>query len=159
ELLKHVSNPAGRVFSLQNQIRLHRSKKSGRSLPGVELYYLTSGHSEFQGIRPFDELLAATVEPNSLPTLDENSTAAIYYTSGTTGLPKAVIHSHASLARATQIQINQIAISSDDSTLIMFPVCYLIGFGSQILPFHSCGATCVLLPYFEPRLALEAIQT
>ncbi len=41
----------------------------------------------------------------------------------------------------------------------MFPICYLIGFGSQILPFHSCAATCVLLPYFEPRLALETIQT
>lgn len=41
----------------------------------------------------------------------------------------------------------------------MFPICYLIGFGSQILPFHSCGAACVLLPYFKPRLALEAIQT
>ena len=31
--------------------------------------------------------------------------AAIYYTSSTTGTPKAVIHSHASLAAATQIQI------------------------------------------------------
>jgi len=41
----------------------------------------------------------------------------------------------------------------------MFPVCYLIGFGSQIPPFYSRGATCVLLPYFEPSLALEAIQT
>ena len=41
----------------------------------------------------------------------------------------------------------------------MFPVCYLIGFGSQILTFHSCGATCILLRYFEPQLALRAIQT
>ena len=40
----------------------------------------------------------------------------------------------------------------------MFPICYLIGFGSQILPFHSNGASCVLSPYFEPRLALETIQ-
>jgi long-chain acyl-CoA synthetase len=76
-----------------------------------------------------------------------------------TGLPKAVVHSHASLAQATQIQIDQIAISSEDRTLIMFPICYLIGFGSQILPFHRSGASCILLPHFEPRLALETIQT
>jgi hypothetical protein len=41
----------------------------------------------------------------------------------------------------------------------MFPICYLIGFGSQILPFHRAGATCILMPHFEPRLVLEAIQT
>jgi long-chain acyl-CoA synthetase len=74
-------------------------------------------------------------------------------------LPKAVIHSHGSLERATQLQIDQIAISSADRTIILFPVCYLIGFGSQILPFHRAGASCVLLPQFEPRLALADIQT
>lgn len=41
----------------------------------------------------------------------------------------------------------------------MFPVCYLIGFGSQALTFHSCGATSILLRYFEPQLALRAIHT
>ncbi len=129
------------------------------SLAGVEQYYLTCRASEVGGVRPFDELVKAPCETDLLSVWQENSAAAIYYTSGTTGLPKAVIHSHASLARATQIQIAQMAISPDDTTLIMFPICYLIGFGSQILPFHSCGATCVLLPYFEPRLALETIQT
>ena len=120
---------------------------------------MTTAHAEFDGVRPFRDLLKTTLDPDLLPILDESSPAAIYYTSGTTGLPKAVIHSHASLTAATQIQIEQVAISSEDRTLIMFPVCYLIGFGSQILPFHSSGAACVLLPYFEPRLALEAIQT
>jgi long-chain acyl-CoA synthetase len=159
ELLKHVLNHSGARLLLSEPELFAQIEKIRPSLPGVELYFLTSGHSQFQGVRPFDELLTATSEPNSLPTFNENSAAAIYYTSGTTGLPKAVVHSYASLARATQIQIDHIAISSDDRTLIMFPVCYLIGFGSQILPFHSCGAVCVLLPYFEPRLALEAIQT
>lgn len=128
-------------------------------LPDIEHYYLTSGHSEFGEVQPFADLLKGTMDPVLLPRLEESSAAAIYYTSGTTGLPKAVIHSHGSLAQATQMQINQVAISSDDTTLIMFPICYLIGFGSQILPFHRCGAVCVLLPYFEPRMVLEAIQT
>jgi long-chain acyl-CoA synthetase len=128
------------------------------SLRGVEHYYLTSAHAEFDGVRAFADLLKATFDPDLLPVLEESTPAAIFYTSGTTGTPKAVIHSHASLTAATKIQIEQVAISSEDCTLIMFPICYLIGFGSQILPFQSCGAACVLLPYFEPRLALEAIQ-
>jgi len=119
---------------------------------------LISRHSHFSGVSPFSELVEATLSADRLCVFDESSPAAIYYTSGTTGLPKAVIHTHASLTRATSDQIRQISISSNDRTLIMFPVCYLIGFGSQILTFHSCGATCILLRYFEPQLALKAIQ-
>jgi long-chain acyl-CoA synthetase len=143
-----ISEP--KLFTAIDQIR--------SLLPGVEQYYLTSGHSEFDNVKPFAELLEATSCSNPLPILAESSAAAIYYTSGTTGLPKAVIHTHGSLTRATQIQIDQIGISSEDRTLIMFPICYLIGFGSQILPFHDRGASCILLPFFEPRSAFEALQ-
>jgi long-chain acyl-CoA synthetase len=128
------------------------------SLGTVEQCYLLSGHSDFAGVRSFAELLVEQKRrPESLK-LDENTPAAIYYTSGTTGLPKAVVHTHGSLRQATDNQIAEIGISAADKTLIMFPVCYLIGFGSQILPFLSCGATCVLLSYFEPGLALRAIE-
>ena len=158
ELLGYALTHSGARILISEPELFTRIEKIRPSLPGVEQYYLTSAHAEFDGVRAFTDLLKATFDPDLLPMLEESSPAAIFYTSGTTGTPKAVIHSHASLTAATQIQIEQVAISSADSTLIMFPVCYLIGFGSQILPFHSCGAACVLLPYFEPRLALEAIQ-
>jgi long-chain acyl-CoA synthetase len=153
-VLKHsqarvlISEP--KLFGLIEELR--------SSLPGVEQYYLTSGAAERSGVEPFPELLKASLAPTRLPVLEESFAAAIYYTSGTTGWPKAVVHSHASLTRATRIQIDQIVISPEDITLIMFPICYLIGFGSQILPFHRSGATCVLLPNFEPQLALDAMQ-
>jgi long-chain acyl-CoA synthetase len=158
ELLRYALTHSGARILVTEPELFAPIEKIRPSLPGVEQYYLTSGHAEFDGVRAFADLLNATSDPDFLPVLEENCAAAIFYTSGTTGRPKAVIHSHASLTAATQIQIEQVAISSEDSTLIMFPICYLIGFGSQILPFHSCGATCVLLPYFAPRLALEAIQ-
>jgi long-chain acyl-CoA synthetase len=128
-------------------------------LKDIEQFYLTSRSSEFKEVRPFDELLQPTPALKFISEASEHSAAAIYYTSGTTGLPKAVIHTHGSLTRASEMQIAQITISSGDTTLIMFPLCYLIGFGSQILPFHTVGGTCILLPRFEPRLVLEAIQT
>ncbi len=159
ELLKYALTHSGARVLISEPELFARIEGIRSSLPGVEQYYLTSGHSAFAGVKPFADLLKSTLEQNLLPMLEESSAAAIYYTSGTTGLPKAVVHSHGSLTQATQIQINQVAITSDDRTLIMFPICYLIGFGSQILPFHSCGAACVLLPDFEPCLALEAIQT
>jgi long-chain acyl-CoA synthetase len=158
ELLGYALTHSGARILVSEPELLARMERIRPSLRQVEQYYLTSDHAEFDGVRAFTDLLKATFDPDLLPTLEEGSPAAIFYTSGTTGTPKAVIHSHASLTAATRIQIEQVAISPADSTLIMFPVCYLIGFGSQILPFHSCGAACVLLPYFEPRLALEAIQ-
>ena len=159
ELLKYSLTHSGARVLISEPELFARIEKIRSSLPEIEQYYLTSGHSEFGGLQPFADLLKGTLDPDLLPELEESSAAAIYYTSGTTGLPKAVIHSHASLTQATQIQINQVAISSEDTTLIMFPICYLIGFGSQVLPFQSRGGVCVLLPYFEPRLVLEAIQT
>jgi long-chain acyl-CoA synthetase len=158
ELLQHVINHSGARILISEPDLFTRIRKINPRPPGVESYYLTSRHS-FEDAGAFDDLLSENTATTELPTPDKHSPAAIYYTSGTTGLPKAVIHTHASLYEAAQSQIQEIGISAEDTTLIMFPVCYLIGFGSQVLPFHSCGATCVLLPRFEPRLALEAIQT
>jgi acyl-CoA synthetase (AMP-forming)/AMP-acid ligase II len=158
ELLKYGLTHSGARVLISEPKLFDRIEEFRSSLPDVEQYYLTSGSLEHPGVGSFAELLQGNFDSTALPILEENQAAAIYYTSGTTGLPKAVIHSHASLIGATQMQIDQIAISAEDRTLIMFPICYLIGFGSQLLPFHSCGAVCILLPYFEPRLALEAIQ-
>ena len=157
ELLQYAINHSGARVLITEPNLYSLIAKIRSSLPEVKQCYLTSRHSEFEGVRPFAELLATT-SPLKLETSSANRPAAIYYTSGTTGLPKAVIHTHASLARATQNQIDQIIITSADATLILFPICYLIGFGSQILPFHKTGATCVLLPRFEPQAALAAIE-
>ena len=159
ELLRHVIEHSEARMLVSDPELFLRIEKIRSALPRVEHYYLTAGHSEFAGVAGFPELLTETPTTRELPVRDENNPAAIYYTSGTTGLPKAVVHTHGSLRQAIKSQTQEIGISSDDITVIMFPVCYLIGFGSQILPFHNCGATCVLLPRFEPQVALEAIQT
>jgi long-chain acyl-CoA synthetase len=158
ELLNYGLTHSGARILVSEPSLFSRIQGIRSSLP-IEQYYLTSGSTEFEGVESFTELLKGKFDSARLPVLEDNQAAAIYYTSGTTGLPKGVVHSHASLIRATQIQIDQIGISPEDRTLVLFPICYLIGFGSQLLPFQSRGATCIVLPYFEPRLALEAIQT
>ncbi|MBV9492565.1 MAG: AMP-binding protein, partial [Verrucomicrobia bacterium] len=159
ELLRYTLNHSGARILISEPERFTPVAAIRASLTGVEQYYLLSCHSEFEGTASFDELLSGASSGVQDPGLDEISPAAIYYTSGTTGRPKGVVHTHGSLGRATKNQIEEIRISADDKTLILLPVCYLIGFGSQVLPFLSRGASCVLLPYFEPELALRAIET
>src|SRR5512134_1509890 len=84
---------------------------------------------------------------------------ALFYTSGMTGTPKGVIHTHGSLMGAVENQVAEIGITEKDKTLIVLPICYLVAFGSQVLPFHASGATSVVLPGFEPRQTLAAIRT
>jgi long-chain acyl-CoA synthetase len=158
ELLQYAISHSGACVLISEPKLFSQIAKMRSLLPEVRRYYLTSRSSEFEGVSPFDELVQAE-SASQTEIFSGDGPAAIYYTSGTTGLPKAVIHTHGSLTRATQLQIDQIDITSADTTLILFPICYLIGFGSQILPFHKAGATCVLLPEFEARAALAAIET
>lgn len=131
-----------------------------KQLEEVKECYLTSDAMNYRGLKDFQKLLLASAEPATLPTeIGLEKPALIFFTSGTTGLPKAVVHSHNSLSQGTQNQIAQIHINSNDNTLVMFPLCYLIGLGSQILPFHAVGATVVLLPEFSPEEALAKLYS
>ncbi|MBN9226996.1 MULTISPECIES: class I adenylate-forming enzyme family protein [Legionella] len=122
--------------------------------------YLTSESANYSEVKNFQELLIPRVvstTPNE--TIASKEPALIFFTSGTTGLPKVVVHSHYSLMQGTKNQLRQIQINHTDQTLVMFPICYLIGLGSQILPFHAVGATVVLLPGFSPEHALAKLHS
>ncbi len=127
-------------------------------LEEIKQCYLISEAINYPGVKDFQELLSTTVSITQ-PEIELDKPALIYFTSGTTGLPKAVVHSHHGLCQGTKNQIAQIHINHDDNTLVMFPICYLIGLGSQILPFHDVGATVVLLSQFEPKEALAKLHS
>jgi long-chain acyl-CoA synthetase len=158
EILKYAINHSEARILISEPELFANIDKIRSSLPKVEQYYLTHPYTDFDGVINFNDLLNSKPSIDNMPTLSEESAAAIFYTSGTTGLPKGVVHTHSSLEQATNNQIKQINIFNHDSTLIMFPVCYLIGFGSQVLPFHARGATCILLAHSEPKLTLKTIQ-
>src|SRR5215469_7049595 len=104
ELLQYAINHSGASVLISEPNLFSQIAKNRSLLPEVRRYYLTSRHSEFEGVRPFAELLGPTSDLRP-KTPSGNEPAAIYYTSGTTGRPKGVVHSHSSLAQATQNQI------------------------------------------------------
>lgn len=84
--------------------------------------------------------------------------AVLPYSSGTTGLPKGVMLSHQNLT-ANIRQTIALEMMSDDAVVLDFLPFYHI-YGMMVL--LNCGlvvgATQIVLPRFEPQLALELIQ-
>ena len=90
-------------------------------------------------------------------TLTEKDDAAIYFSSGTTGFPKAILHNHESLSHAAKVEQNHHSQTKDDVFLCIPPL-YHTGakmhwFGSLI----SCSRA-VLLKGVKPEWILECIS-
>jgi acyl-CoA synthetase (AMP-forming)/AMP-acid ligase II len=96
--------------------------------------------------------------PADWPAVSPDAVKLLLYTSGTTGHPKAVLHSHNTLARGTLCGIGHWGIAPGDTTLMPSPVTHVTGFANGIeLPFYR-GVTCVLLDQWSAAAAADLIE-
>ena len=99
-------------------------------------------------------------ESQAPPTVegDGHSAALLVYTSGTTGRPKAAVHtqSHllANMAMAAQVQ----GLMASDTVLTVLPLFHVGGLCIQTLPALSVGATVVLHARFDAQATLAALE-
>lgn len=77
--------------------------------------------------------------------------AMIIYTSGTTGRPKGVLHTHSSILAMVKGMVSEWAWSTDDVILHTLPLHHVHGIVNKLLCPLWVGATCVMLPDFEPQ--------
>jgi len=92
----------------------------------------------------YEDLLAAASAEYAFPKLDENTAAAICYTSGTTGNPKGVVYSHRALflQSLSQAATDSFGLCENDVVMPVVPMFHANAWG---LPFSSTmvGATQV----------------
>jgi acyl-CoA synthetase (AMP-forming)/AMP-acid ligase II len=118
-----------------------------------ELYVI----GEADGATPFGALLEHGEDPPAVQ-IDPGDTAALLYSSGTTGVPKGVQLSH----RAIVANLMQTAIALDcgeeDTLVAVAPYFHALGFTVLLNTGLSAGATVVSLPRFDLEAFLQAIQ-
>jgi acyl-CoA synthetase (AMP-forming)/AMP-acid ligase II len=106
----------------------------------------------------FDTLLG-NEPPSPLPPPEPDAVRMIMYTSGTTGSPKGVMHSHNSLhALIRQIGTHWL-VEPGDSFLVASPISHI---GGSIYAFECpllLGTTAVLMEQWNPDEAVEHLTT
>lgn len=89
--------------------------------------------------------------------LTDTDDAAIYFSSGTTGFPKAILHNHESLMHSCRVEQNHHSQTRDDVFLCIPPLYHT---GAKMHWFGSflAGSKAVLLKGTKPEYILDAVS-
>ena len=89
--------------------------------------------------------------------VNDDDEAAIYFSSGTTGFPKAILHNHESLMHAAKAEQNHHGQTKDDVFLCIPPLYHT---GAKMRWFGSLltGGKAVLLKGTSPKTILQAVS-
>ena len=128
-------------------------------LPDLEHIVTVRAEGEHTGMLGYTDLIDnVPVDLATLPEIDPNSVKAILYTSGTTGTPKAVMHSHNTLARVIQNSLDYWQMDANDIMLMPSPVTHITGYGSgMVLPFVT-PVKSALMSRWDADAAVEFIE-
>jgi fatty-acyl-CoA synthase len=111
------------------------------------------------GSLDFNTLLqASSPQPISRRTVEKEDIAALIFTGGTTGLPKAAQVSHRMIAWNTMNTFIH-DLRHDDIYLNVFPLFHTGGLFVYTLPQVIFGGTTIIIPQFKPELVLQLIET
>ncbi|MFE5483418.1 AMP-binding protein [Streptomyces sp. NPDC056527] len=109
---------------------------------------------DLYGPEPDPELLASLDAVEAGP----DDAAQIMFTSGTTGEPKGVLHSHNTLYSMNKAQADVLGLTGSEVTAMGSPTTHQAGFTWNFVMPLLLGATAVQVDRWDPRQMLRTLQ-
>jgi acyl-CoA synthetase (AMP-forming)/AMP-acid ligase II len=127
-------------------------------LPALECIGVARGVPR-PGMVSLDDVAAGSGAPATFvpARMDADTAMRMAFTSGTTGNPKGVMHSHNTTLAAARILNGDIGLAADDVMMIWLPLGLNWGYLTLVQAILA-GAKAVLLDRFRPPAALDLIE-
>jgi acyl-CoA synthetase (AMP-forming)/AMP-acid ligase II len=109
---------------------------------------------EAEGWQPFEDWRSGQPDDNPGVELSHADASNIIYSSGTTGVPKGIVHSHHSRMYSAMGLAMGFRVNAASRTLVTVPL-FSNGAWMMFLPTVAVGGTTVMMPMFDPQLFLD----
>jgi long-chain acyl-CoA synthetase len=96
--------------------------------------------------------------PPAVPEISDTDESVLVFSSGTTGMPKAVRHTHRSMAHGTAHWVAALGLGPDDRFQVATPPSHILGL-LNLLAAASAGATVRLHARFDLEAVLQRIES
>ncbi|WP_436348088.1 long-chain-fatty-acid--CoA ligase [Natronorubrum sp. FCH18a] len=106
----------------------------------------------------FHDVVASADTASPSVSIEPTDTYAIMYTSGTTGRPKGVVHSHRDATYHNMLYAGQMGLDFTDVGISAMPLYHNAELNCGLLTRINLGAKSVILHDFDPRRALKVVD-
>lgn len=106
----------------------------------------------------YDDMAATSADEYNRPTINADDIHALLYTSGTTGDPKGVLHTHNTVQFELRKTVEMLGLTSETTIFMPSPVTHVTGMMYALELPYLRGMDLVLMDQWDPSKAINRIK-